>query len=207
MRWMPDRLDAALFATTFVLLVVFLVTSMAERTEWVYDGLASFGLLALLWGYHRRLHISGDVLAFVLFALVVHNAGTFGLYSTTFIVPFDHYVHFISGFAIAYAANALLVGVKARLSPSLQFVITVLVALGLGAVEEIIEYVFYSNGFVGEGLFFLGAGDAGPGGEWANLSRDLINDLFGGYFGSIAWLVRGRARRAGRRMGRSSRNT
>ncbi|NJL44265.1 MAG: hypothetical protein HC945_03055 [Nitrosarchaeum sp.] len=192
-----ERTDTFLYCAALLIWLAFLIHIIGRGDEWIYDSLLTLALIASFYACRNTLHLKGPVLALALFTALLHNAGGLGLYGTTFILPFDHYMHFMAGLTVSIAISNTLSRRSSNLTPAFQTLLVIFATLGLGAAEEIVEFIFYSQGFVGEGLFFLGTGDYDPNltnSEWANLSKDLLMDLLGGIAGALGYALARRRR-------------
>lgn len=172
-RISTKKLESFLTVCTFAVLASLgLKYLISNRTGMVLDIILSIIGLALFLKFYEALNQDLTSYFFFAFALVLHS---FGLYATSPLgIRFDHYMHFVGGFAIAIITDRAL---TEKLSPMKRFAIIVVFALGIGAIGEIIEWLGYSFLGAGEGFLFYGMGDEG---EWRNAILDLIFDLFGG---------------------------
>ena len=117
------------------------------------------------------MHLDRFSYSIFLFALILHNMG---LYATSPLgIRFDHYMHFIGGFALAVIGDRIF---NEKMSRGKRFILIVVFALGIGAVGEIFEWLGYGILGTGDGFFFYGMGDEG---EWRNSMLDLIFNSLG----------------------------
>ena len=150
-------------------------------------------LIPLLWlGYalRRRLHL--HPLHYLLFAsaLVLHNLGAFGMYQRSVLgVSFDVYVHTYFGFVGTLVLRRSL-DRGLRLRPWQCAAGAVLLAMGMGAVHEIVEYASYL--MLGEERGMLKPSTSYK----FDTQRDLVCNLAGALTAvvaaSVTRLVRGR---------------
>lgn len=161
------RLENALFIAAFVILSALGIGYFASgRMGMVYDALISIGVLALFWKIYSRLNQDTTSCFFFIFALILHNLG---LYSTSPLgIRFDHYMHFVGGFAVAIIADRIL---TEKFGAAKRFALIVIFAIGIGAIGEVIEWLGYAILGSGEGFLFYGSGDEG---EWRNAIFDMI---------------------------------
>lgn len=159
------------FSIIFILLVKYLLTS---RREMALDSFLSLASLTLFYFYYKKLSQDNISYFFFLFSLVLH---CFGLYGASFLgIMFDHYMHFIAGFALAIFADRLFFE---KMSNRKRVILLLLFSLGIGAIGEIIEWMGYGILGSGEGFLYYGIGDEG---EWNNSIKDLIFNSFGAVF-------------------------
>ncbi len=102
------------------------------------------------------------------------------LYPYTFLVPWDVYMHFLSGLSLGIIVYRLFL--KEKWSSLKKILIILLVVMGVGAVHEMIEWAGYAVLGEGEGWLLHGEGDEG---EW----RDTITDLFFNFLGVLTFLL------------------
>ncbi|MBW2996296.1 hypothetical protein KY332_03275 [Candidatus Woesearchaeota archaeon] len=100
-----------------------------------------------------------------------------------------HYDWIVHAFAILFYSIAvcsmlypyLEKGLKSRM---LIFIVLLFFMMGLGAFNEMMEYVGFDVLGYGRGFLEFGAGDSSPvGGPWENSSMDMISNLLGGIIG------------------------
>lgn len=96
---------------------------------------------------------------------------------------YDWIVH-TAGFGfLAIALSSMLYPYlkKAFDSKFIIFLILLLCAVGLGSLNEVIEFVGYGIYGYGEGFLEFGSGDSSPNaGPWRNSSTDMLNNTIGG---------------------------
>jgi len=105
---------------------------------------------------------------------------------------YDWIVHFfaIFCFSIAFCSIFYPYYKKNFKSKFLIFVLILFFMLGLGAFNEILEYVGFDVLGYGEGFLEFGPGDCSPyEGPWQNSSMDLIFNLFGAVSGIGLFLI------------------
>ena len=172
----------------FACIILFFI-SIALRSEFSYDFLATILIAILLYTLRIKLNQNRYTIIFGLAALMLHNMGVFGIYGLS-LGPFrfEHIMHLIGGLAGFVMSYHFVY----RLTPGKRVFAAILIAIGGGAIIEIIEYLGYGVLGAGEGLFFYGVGDYG---DWANTSIDMINNLFGASIGAIIYALRSRKSR------------
>lgn len=145
--------------------------SILTPSNYILDTLGSILLMTAFYIFYDKLH--QDYLSYFLlaFTMVLHD---FSLYSTSpFGMPFEHYIHFIGGFTVAIVADRLF---NEKMRKSKRFLLLVLLALGIGAITEIVEWLGSIFLGIGEGLFYFGTGDIG---NWNNSIMDMIFGAMG----------------------------
>jgi len=110
--------------------------------------------------------------------IVIHSIKLYG--NIYFGIPYDHYMHFFAGFALAMILFNYMYHLDGKKSIHI-FVFAILLSAGLGSFMEIMEFLGYAVGGEGGGLIFYGAGDFG---EWNNAVRDMICNTLGATVGS-----------------------
>jgi hypothetical protein len=175
---------------------------LVHRPIWALDAAV---IALLLWAVYRLRRVLA--LTPVLFALVAcigifHVAGVAGLYGMTFIgAEYDSYIHTFNSVVLGLAAfryTSRLTGRKGEAA-----LLAVLLTLGLGLVNELVEFVGYKAGGRGDGWFLMGAGDVGREDAYNNLMTDFLHDFLGMAAGVSAaflgrmWRERSRGLNAG----------
>lgn len=123
--------------------------------------------------------LNQNLLSYSLFLLmlILHVAH---LYSRTFLVSWDIYMHLIAGFALGAMVSQLFT--KEKWSGIKKTCVILLVIMGIGAIHEMTEWTGYAILGEGEGWLLYGEGDEG---EW----RDTVFDLFFNFVGASAFLL------------------
>jgi len=172
-------------ATHWILFLVFLFfivwgfIAIFNAHEYIFDRFFSAALVLLLFGFYKIMKLRFGVTLFALFALVLHHLKLYGNFYLG--MPFDRIMHFTAGIALGLIAYDYL-RQRTDMKRIEIAIIAVLIAMGAGAIMEIIEFVGYSVFGEGEGLLFFGKGDFG---EWFNASWDMLNNMFGAIGGVI----------------------
>lgn len=167
------KLEVLLTLFTFAILASLgLKYLVSSRVGMVFDIVLSLIGLGIFLKLYDSL--GQDIISYFFFAfvLVLHNLGLYA--ASPFGIRFDHYMHFVGGFAIAMMADRAF---TQQFSMMKRFVFLVIFTLGIGSIGEIIEWLGYAFLGSGEGFLFYGMGDEG---EWRNAMLDLIFDLLGG---------------------------
>lgn len=157
-----------------ILLLFFLYT---HEYHLVLDIVVSLAALAFVMIYKRELKQDAISIFFLVTALILHNLHLYG--STPLGIPFDHYMHFYAGFTLAIIADRLFFEKMHTLKHNF---LIIFVALGVGSVGEIIEWLGYGILGSGKGFFFFGMGDEG---EWRNAALDMIFNMSGAVLAAI----------------------
>lgn len=159
-----------------VVILVFFLIKYALQGRWelfwadTIISILGVGLFNLLWTRLRQDNVS--YLGFLIL-LTLHVAY---LYPHSILgVPWDHYMHFIGGGAIALIADRMFAQEK-HWGMGYRALIIILVAMGVGAIHEVIEWMGYAYLGEGEGWLFYGEGDEGA---WQNAMLDMMFNFFG----------------------------
>ncbi len=170
---------------------------LLHRPIWALDAAVIALLLWAVYGLRRALALTPALFALVSCIGIFHVAGVVGLYGMTFIgQEYDSYVHTFNSVVLGLAAyhyTSRLAGRKGEAA-----ILAVLLTLGLGLVNELVEFVGYKAGGKGDGWFLMGAGDIGREDAYSNLMTDFLHDFLGMAAGVSAAFF-GRVRRE-RRM-------
>jgi len=154
----------------------------AKNTGLIMDVSFSIIILIVFYFLYQKLHQDVISYFFLIFSLILHNLY---LYPTSPLgIRFDHYMHFVSGFTIALITDRIF---NEKIGKIKRFYLLIMVALGIGAIGEISEWLGYGILGYGDGFFLFGSGDEG---EWRNCILDLIFDLFGGIGMGVITLFR-----------------
>jgi len=147
---------------------------------------AAIAVAALL--LYKRMHLSLSTMIVATVPVILHSLG---LYSETYFgIPFDLFLHFTAGVAIAMIFAEYLYhyeGDKRNHYRILFF--SVLIAAGFGSCLEVVEWLGFSIWGQGGGILFYGAGDHGG---WSNASMDMIANTVGAVFGYLVMFLRKR---------------
>lgn len=183
---MRNRTTWILTAIAYTILLVLGITYfLQERWDLLrFDVLIGMiGIGVFLWLFEKA-HQDNWSYGGFLIVILLHSA--FFYESSPLGVSWDHYMHFIGGAVIALIADRLYFEEHGRTK---RAALLVLVALGVGAVHEIVEWLGYAYLGEGEGFLLFGAGDVG---EWRNTVLDLVFDLLGGLATAAAVIRRRR---------------
>jgi hypothetical protein len=162
------------------------------RPIWVLDAMV-VGLL--LWGVYllrRMLNLTPLLFALAAGIGIFHAAAVSGLYGMTFLgVEYDSYVHTYNSIAVGLLAYQYMKKFAVRKAEAA--LMAMLITLGIGLFNEIVEFVGYRIGGRGDGWFLMGAGDIGSESAYGNLMTDFLHDFLGmaaGVAGAVFWQTR-----------------
>ena len=171
-----------LFSVLILLIVPFISAFLLHRTSWAFDTIF-FGIIYFfLYLIKRFLNLTP--LLFLLLGILVlaHCYAVFGFFKMKiFGHEYDTYVHFYSSIIIAMISFNYFTKFKI---PYLEILfMALLITLGMGLLNEIIEFIGYKLFGTGEGFFLLGPGDIGDTNAYENLMTDFLNDFLGNLLG------------------------
>ena len=159
--------------------------SFTSEPEWFMDNLIAMAAVALFYFLHTKLRISSVPYALVLIIPLLHNLGSFGLYSTGFAgIAWDFMVHSFAGFAISITAFQSL-SKATKLKPREKAIIAIGIVLAIAALLEITEGLGALIWGKGEGFLLYGAGDT----DYLDTQTDLMFNLVGGVLGLFVSLI------------------
>jgi len=195
-----NRMRVVLFGTWALLVVVCLLSVILQRPVWTLDAVVLGLVFSGLYLLRRVLNLTGFV--FFLMAGVVLGhclGGVLGAYEKTFFgAEFDSYIHSYNSFVMGLAAFGYMRKIKAGIVETAAM--AMLLALGLGLLNELVEYAGYRIGGTGDGLFLFGPGDIGAESAFDNLMTDFFHDFYGNAAGIAAglawWAAKGRKKAA-----------
>ncbi len=186
-------------AFTVAYMVIFSVlAALRQNVEFLYYMVLMVGLIIFVIAYHRDLQMSTAVLIALSFVGLLHLMGghlyldgtrLYDVYLIGNIIRYDNFVHAVGIFVITlvlYSAVVPHVDRSVRGSSWVLSVVLVLMAMGVGALIEIVEF---------GAVLFLDAGDAVGG--YRNNSTDLLFNLAGSFVGLVGIQWHRRRIRAG----------
>lgn len=161
-----------IFAATAVIALFFLLHHFVKLKS----------IVPLMLGIGLFPHIIG------LYKIIPYNHGYIGtLYGWAgFNYQYDLFVHFfaIFCFSVAFCSIFHPYLIKGLKSKFLMFIVALFFVIGVGGLNEVIEYVGYDAFGYGEGFLEYGEGDDTPtSGPWKDSCTDLIANIFGGVIG------------------------
>ncbi len=176
--------------TAYILLAVVIVFAfILARKIWAVDSLVLGFILTLIYLIRRQLNLTDFLFMLIAVLVLMHCFAVFGLFKMTiFGYEYDTYVHTYSSIIIAMIAFNY--ALKFRVSIIETALLALMITLGAGLLNELVEFAGYCIFGKGEGLFLLGPGDIGATNAFQNLMTDFSSDFYGnitGIFLSIIW--------------------
>lgn len=151
--------------------------------EFIFDRFFAASIALATFFLYRSMKLSVPTIAVGTFALVLHHLK---LYQKVYLgIPFDHYMHFAGGFALALIFCEYFINSEKRPNYAKTFFLSICVASGIGSFMEIIEFTGKSILGHGQGLLFYGDGDWG---EYNNTAWDMINNTIGAAAASVTMI-------------------
>ncbi len=151
-----------------------IVTIALRDNELIFDRFYSAGIMLAAYLLYRRMHLRIFTLVFALAVLFLHHIKLYGQTYWGFL-QFDMIMHFAAGMALALIFYNYLSYDHSR---AWSAVMAFLIAVGIGSLSEIMEYIGYYLLGPGEGLLFYGEGDFG---EYADVAWDMICNSMGAF--------------------------
>ena len=194
MRTEPMR--GLLFVSWGLLAVAAALAFLLGRPVWALDAAVVSLFQGAIYLLRRTLNLTPLTFGLILSAGLAHCFAVTGLYGRTFWgVEYDSIIHTYTNIVFGIAAYRYMR--KFDVSKAEAAAVGFLFTMGLGVVNEIIEYVGYRIGGEGEGLFLLGPGDVGAENAFDNLMTDFLHNAFGGVIGvglsALSDILRGRS--------------
>ena len=187
---------APLAVTYAGLLVAALSAFLLDRRIWAVDAAVLAALLTGIYYLRRALNLTPFLFALICALFLAHALAVFGFFRMTILgYEYDTYIHTYS--SVVAALVAFNYAAKFDIPLAERLLIALLLALGVGLLNELVEFAGYRLFGRGEGLFLLGPGDIGATDAFENLMTDLLHD----FYGNLAGLAIGAAairRRPGR---------
>ena len=182
-----------------VLAFCFIISySIISRTfYYIADSTISILVLTILFFLYPKFNLNKTVFILIFLALLFHNLGVFGFYSSSpFPFSYDKLTHFVGGFSLSiFFINYIRIFFRnSKTEKTILILIAILAALGIGSIIEVTEYFGYLLLGQGEGfLYFGGTGDLtgnyNLGGAWINSSVDVAFNLVGALVGFIVYFI------------------
>ncbi|MBW2967561.1 hypothetical protein KY362_03675 [Candidatus Woesearchaeota archaeon] len=202
---MDRREHWAIYIVFLLVYVGLIVFNLSTGSQWFWDALIAAGFLTFMFFLNKYLKLGKT--GFLLFnaALLCHNLGSFGFYEFKWgVVAYDNLVHLLGGAVAAYIvfnyiARKLHMHRKVQLRSSVLdenlVVMLLLVIAGvafLGVVVELVEFAGYQWLGPGEGILFVGAGDASYSKaeyetQYEDTMEDIIVNLLGASIGVVLY--------------------
>ena len=175
------RLILSLYAIVMIIFARY--AYITEAFTWLWDCVITFLIGFFVYKLRNKLRLTPLLFLLLMFALGLHAAGVYGLYTKAFFgLDFDHYTHFFGSFAVCMilvnwllnkVCNVSKVGKVCKencshptnltnykpykLSFATVCFIAILMTLGISAIHETIEFLGYTLlNADGANLFFPG---------------------------------------------------
>jgi uncharacterized membrane protein YjdF len=186
----------SLYLPFLLIYIIFAFFSFSNGKTWFYDGLFAVALISVLYFLSSKLKLGKTEFILANLGIIVHLLGFFGAYELTAkIIQYDNFVHIFNGFVVAWIVfNLDAHTVEKKLLSKHKvflFFIVITAAVALSLVIELTEYAGFLINGEGEGLFFVGSGDAnGPVyGNYADAMDDTVSNIIGAVIGSFAYYL------------------
>ncbi|MCK5598839.1 hypothetical protein KAI78_04380 [bacterium] len=171
-----------------ILAVLSLIAFIKGNPVWAVDSLFWGLVLFVLFLMKKTLNMTPFVFILLSGIVVMHSAAVFGLYGRTiFGLEYDTYIHVYASITLAILCFQYLRKFRIPLLENALF--AVLLTLGIGLLNELIEFAGYRLFGEGEGFFLLGPGDIGSTNPYENLMTDFFSNFWGNLIGIAAALV------------------
>jgi len=202
------KLIAAIGMLIFLVLIP--IALLGGHSGWVLDFVVMIGLVLLYSLFYDVLRLNVPVFTLVIFGHVLHALGVFGWYGNSPVpIQWDHVTHVVPmiGFALMFFGWLEQYMDRGFTRKNVMIILAVFfIVTGVGALNELSEFLsFLGRGF-GEGAFAFGAGDGFEGigrgsdvalannmnvvgGGWINTGWDLTFNAIGAIVGIIIGLL------------------
>jgi len=184
----------------FILAISFFILQMilfffVDYSPPLIDLVTVTSIMALAFILHLLFKFNKSVPLLLTAGFMVHIIGLYkiipynpGYVGTLYGAPqlgfhYDWIVHTIGfGFLATALSSVTYDHLKKGLKSSfIIFIVLLFCSTGLGALNEVTEYLGYGVYGYGEGFMEFGDGDSSPdAGPWQNASMDMVNNLLGG---------------------------
>lgn len=182
-----------LIATLGLLIIPFLFSFILKRQVWAVDTIFFGGVFILIYFLRKMLNLTPFLFILLAILVLAHCYAVFGFFKMTFFgQEYDTYIHSYSSVIIAMMAFNYFR--KFNIGYFEIIIFALLITLGMGLFNELMEFAGYKIFGTGEGFFLLGPGDIGNTNAYENLMTDFFNDFYGNLIGlllvSIYYFVR-----------------
>ena len=188
------KLNAKILITVLGLLafLFFIIYEAPRVPEYVPDTIFFIILTLVLLSLYKKLDLDLWCYASFIIALLLHNAGAFGLYNISPLpLQWDHITHITGIFAptlILFRFSGKFFSAK-KFNNAYIILFTLLAALGIGVMVEFYEFAGYY--IIGEGAGGLGQGEGDIVTElgnslWLNTMLDMVFNTIGALLGMAA---------------------
>ena len=201
-----DNIVKCVTAFGIILFIIFILYSLMSGVfGFIPDQvLFIFIILLLYWGYEEwRLNI--PAFAMIILGFSLHSAGVFGWYNVSPLpIQWDHITHIfgiISWTMVFFRYSEPWMTVNFFTSKNFRvFALIFFASLGVGALNETIEFWGYLTLGFGDGAFMFGPGDGINGlvgsdlmnvigGGWINTGWDLTYNFIGFIMGILIMII------------------
>lgn len=161
-----------LFVFFTAIAVVFAIHAYINKTEWFSDQFLAVSLLLIGLIFHKKLKLNPYLYFILALSITIHDAGTFGFYNISPVsIQYDHITHFFALFSLTLFFYNYFYK-KAEFNILEISIISLLIAMGIGALIEIWEFI----GHITRTNFFAGLtlDKTDQGREWVNSMIDLL---------------------------------
>ena len=182
-----------LIVTLGLLIIPFVFSFILKNHEWAVDALFFGGVFILIYFLRKMLNLTPFLFILLAILVLAHCFAVFGFFKMTFFgQEYDTYIHSYSSVIIAMMSFNYFK--KFHLGYFEIVIFALLITLGIGLFNELLEFAGYKIFGAGEGFFLLGPGDIGNTNAYENLMTDFFNDFYGNLIGlflaSIYYFVR-----------------
>ena len=205
--WKYTNLKNRFFDKTSIYFIIFILFYGVQGVISIFnkkiappmDIFATTSIIILFFVLHFFVRLKKIVPIFIGLGFIPHILGLYPMFGggTLYGLPllnyhYDWIVHSVGIFCYSIAFCSIMYpyfkrGFKSKL---LIFVLVLFFMVGLGAFNEILEYVGFDVFGYGEGFLEFGDGDSSPhAGPWQNSSMDMVSNLIGGVIGIGAFLL------------------
>ena len=191
-----DKLLSWIYGLSTAIATVMGVIAYLHHTTFIID--ASFGILimSLAYYYRKKVIYSWEGALFSCLGFVSNTAGAVGIYELSYRgAGWDKMLHIISSIGISLLTYSFLVAKnnskKRKILSTLGLAaITLLIVQGLGAVNEITEFIGSRYFGIAQGMFGMTNGLNPPNSDFEryDIQWDIIANLFGAIIG-IAYII------------------
>ncbi|MBT3303742.1 DUF2238 domain-containing protein [Candidatus Woesearchaeota archaeon] len=175
-----DKANKWIMLITLIPLIIIEILAIKTSSHYKYDFIFVVGLLVGVYLLRKKIDLQPAHYIMAGIFLLLHFFGFFGFYELFPLgIEYDYWVHGFFGFMSAFIILKAIHHRKKYRDCISIFVVVLVVMLGLSAFHELFEYGGALALGEGEGVLFIGAGDAD---EW-DTQKDMLNNVIGGLLG------------------------
>lgn len=181
-----DKANKWIMLITLIPLIIIEILAIRMNNHYKYDFIFLVALLVGLYLLRKKidLHPVQYVLASIF--LLLHFFGAFGFYELYPLgLEYDSWVHGFFGFMSTFIILRAIHFRKIYKETFMIFIVVLTILLGFSAFHELFEYGGALTLGEGEGVLFIGAGDAD---EW-DTQKDMLNNVIGGLLGIGVYII------------------